>query len=57
MAIVIGALIAFLLPSAFIDDIDKFNPVDGRKHFETLLLVENILIFLCCMPGLIFIRN
>lgn len=57
VAIPIGAVIAFMLPSTVIEQTDFDDLIAGKKHYELYLFIQTIIITLFCIPPLIFLRE
>ena len=57
VSIPVGAFIAFMLPSTVIEQTDFEDVIAGRKHYETYLFIQTIIITLMSIPPLIFIRE
>lgn len=53
----IGSFVSFLLPSFVIKDSDYNNLTLGRQHFLMYILIQTMIVTVCCIPALAFMRE
>lgn len=53
----IGSVISFVLPQAFVQESDLADIMAGQRHFCFYLLVQTMVVTLCIVPALAFIRE
>ncbi len=57
MAVFIGGMFSFSLPSAIFEDGDTINKELGRRHFCLYLMIQTLLISVFSIPALSFIKE
>jgi hypothetical protein len=55
MAMPLGCLISFLLPSALVSDSDAGDI--GKSHIALYITIQNIIMTLCCIPPIVLMRE
>jgi hypothetical protein len=55
MAMPLGCLISFLLPSALVNDTDAGD--EGKGHIKLYVTIQNIIMTLLCLPPIILMKE